>query len=35
MKFIHTADVHWGMEPDSDKPWSRERARLSRTRLLR
>ena len=25
MKFIHTADVHWGMEPDSDKPWSRER----------
>ena len=26
MKFIHTADVHWGMEPDSDKPWSRERA---------
>lgn len=23
MKFIHTADVHWGMEPDSDKPWSR------------
>ena len=26
MKFIHTADIHWGMEPDSDKPWSRERA---------
>lgn len=25
MKFIHTADVHWGMTPDSDKPWSRER----------
>ncbi len=27
MKFIHTGDVHWGMSPDSDKPWSRERAR--------
>ena len=27
MKFIHTGDVHWGMAPDSDKPWSRERAR--------
>jgi DNA repair exonuclease SbcCD nuclease subunit len=26
MKFIHTADVHWGMTPDSNKPWSRERA---------
>ena len=26
MKFIHTADIHWGMHPDSDKPWSRERA---------
>lgn len=25
MKFIHTADVHWGMSPDSDKPWTRER----------
>lgn len=27
MKFIHTADVHWGMNPDNDKPWSRDRAR--------
>lgn len=27
MKFIHTGDIHWGMAPDSDKPWSRERAR--------
>lgn len=27
MKFIHTGDIHWGMIPDSDKPWSRERAR--------
>lgn len=26
MKFVHIADVHWGMCPDSDKPWSRERA---------
>lgn len=26
MKFIHTADIHWGMSPDSDKPWSKERA---------
>lgn len=25
MKFIHTGDIHWGMSPDSDKPWSRER----------
>lgn len=27
MKFIHTGDIHWGMTPDSDKPWSRERAK--------
>ena len=26
MKFIHIADVHWGMNPDSDKSWSWERA---------
>ena len=26
MKFIHTADIHWGMNPDHDKPWSRDRA---------
>jgi DNA repair exonuclease SbcCD nuclease subunit len=25
MKFIHIADVHWSMSPDSDKPWSKER----------
>ena len=30
MKFIHTADVHWGMNPDSDKPWSRDRAQAIR-----
>ena len=33
MKFIHIADVHWGMNPDSDRPWSRERARPSVTAL--
>lgn len=27
MKFLHTGDIHWGMSPDNDKPWSRERAR--------
>lgn len=26
MKFIHTGDIHWGMAPDSDQPWSRERS---------
>lgn len=26
MKFIHTGDIHWGMCPDADKPWGRERA---------
>ena len=30
MKFIHIADVHWGMNPDSDRPWSRERAQAIR-----
>lgn len=25
MKFIHMADVHWGMAPDSDRPWCRQR----------
>ena len=25
MKFIHTADIHWGMIPDSDKPWGKKR----------
>ena len=25
MKFIHIADVHWGMTPDNDKYWSKER----------
>ncbi|MDO5416624.1 MAG: exonuclease SbcCD subunit D [Lachnospiraceae bacterium] len=30
MKFIHTGDVHWGMSPDSDRPWSRERAQAIR-----
>lgn len=26
MRFIHTADVHWGMVPDSDMPWGKDRA---------
>lgn len=26
MRFIHIADVHWGMCPDSDKSWGKERA---------
>ncbi len=30
MKFLHTADIHWGMTPDSDKPWSRERSQAIR-----
>ena len=30
MKFIHTGDFHYGMNPDSDKPWSRERAQAVR-----
>ncbi len=25
MKFIHTGDIHWGMCPDADKPWGKER----------
>ena len=30
MKFIHTGDVHWGMTPDADKPWGKERAQAIR-----
>ena len=25
MRFIHTGDIHWGMTPDADKPWGKER----------
>ncbi len=25
MKFLHTADIHWGMAPDGDRPWCKER----------
>ena len=35
MKFIHTADIHWGMNPDSDKPWSRERAQAIKDTFVR
>ncbi|MBO4415377.1 MAG: DNA repair exonuclease [Lachnospiraceae bacterium] len=27
MRFIHIADLHLGMEPDKDKPWSKMRGR--------
>lgn len=30
MKFIHTADIHWGMVPDSDKPWGKKREQAIR-----
>lgn len=30
MKFIHTADIHWGMVPDSDRPWGRKREQAIR-----
>ena len=33
MKFIHTGDFHYGMNPDSDKPWSRERAQAVKDAL--
>lgn len=33
MRFIHTADIHWGMCPDSDKPWSKERAQAVKDSL--
>ena len=26
MKFIHTGDIHYGMKPDSNRPWGKERA---------
>ena len=26
VKFIHTGDIHWGMCPDANKPWGKERA---------
>lgn len=33
MKFIHTGDIHYGMNPDADKPWSRERAQAVKDAL--
>ena len=30
MKFIHTDDIHWGMIPDSDKPWGKKREQAIR-----
>ncbi|SFG14808.1 metallophosphoesterase family protein [Oribacterium sp. WCC10] len=26
MRFIHTADINWGMVPDSNQPWGKDRA---------
>ncbi len=26
MKFIHTADIHYGMKPDANKPWAAQRS---------
>ena len=23
MKFIHTGDIHYGMKPDSNRPWGK------------
>ena len=34
MKFIHIADVHWGMNPDSDKPWGVDRAQAIKTATM-
>ena len=33
MKFIHTADIHWGMVPDSDRPWGKKREQAIRLTL--
>ena len=30
MKFIHTADIRWGMVPDSDRPWGKKREQAIR-----
>ena len=35
MKFIHTADIHWGMIPDSDKPWGKKREQAIRLTFQR
>lgn len=33
MRFIHTADIHYGMKPDSDKSWSKERSQAIKEAL--
>ena len=33
MKFVHTGDIHYGMCPDSDKPWAREREQAVKASL--
>ena len=34
MRFIHTGDIHWGMTPDADKPWGKERAQAIKDTLV-
>ena len=33
MRFIHTSDIHYGIQPDADKPWSAERQRAVKQSL--
>lgn len=35
MKFIHTGDIHYGMQPDANRPWSNERAQDIKNSLAR
>ncbi len=35
MRFLHTADLHLGAQPDRDRPWGAARADAVRTQLLR
>ena len=35
MRFLHTADLHLGAQPDSDRAWGAARADAVRTQLLR
>ena len=35
MRFLHTADLHLGAQPDKDRPWGAARADAVRTSLLR
>ncbi len=35
MKFLHTADIHYGAAPDANRPWGKERARAIRDGFAR